>query len=612
MSLTKQEFLVLKELIRSNTRIGRSDVDAATGLSPKEVDAAFASLEEQGLVEEGCVTAAAEEALEPYRVKNAIIQAAGLCTRFAPIAYDIPKGLVKVRGEVLIERMIRQLHEAGIYDITLIVGHRKEKYAYLALKYGVTFVENPDYAVTNTCRSLYFALDKLSRSYVLFSDTYFIENPFERYVWEGYYATKPHAVNEDEWRFISDDEGYVCRMAKGGDEGECTAGFAVLDEKILETLAPIIRREQGNWAAMTRYWETMWEWNTDTVKIRTKLLPDNVAFEFDSMDDLFAFDPDYLNIVPSASLDNICSVLACTRDQICDCYPLTAGLTNVSCHFRVGEREYVYRQPMGRGGRFQDRADETKIEKEALRLGLDKTFIYEDPSFGWKISRFIPNAIQCELTNRDQHRVMVKMLGELHRLEGLTSNNVCSRWDIGMHFEQNMVERGTPLPDWYVIGRNKGLKLVDYAKVDNFPMVFSHNDAWYANYLIDEEGNYNLIDWEFAMMADEGDDFGYLAGTVFADHDYIAELLTIYLGRKPTKREFRHYAAHTMHTGVYETAWALDFKAAADIPTDWPIDDWILMMKDYLESELDWVVDLYENPEDDLDAEIDFDYGAHN
>ena len=608
MALTKQEFLVLKELVRSSKVIARSDLDSLTGLAPVEVDAAFDSLERKGLVAENRPTYEATEALEPYRVKNAIIQAAGMCTRFAPIAYDIPKGLVEVRGEVLIERMIRQLHESGIYDITLIVGHKKEKYAYLGSKFGVTFVENPDYATTNTCRSLYFALDRISRSYILFSDTYFIENPFERYVWEGFYATKEDEENADEWRFISDDEGYVCKMAKGGGEGECTAGFAVLDEKIMETLGPIIEREQGNWKAMTSYWETMWEWNMDTVKIRTKLLPAGIAYEFDSMDDLRTFDPDYLNHVVSPSLDNICSVLACTREQIHDCWPLTAGLTNVSCHFTVGEREYVYRHPMDRGGRFSDRADETKIEKVAYQLGLDKTFIHEDPGTGWKLCRFIRNAIQCERTNKEHNRVMAKMLGDLHRIEGLTSKNSCSRWDIGMHFEQNMIDRGTPLPDWYVETRDKGLKLYEYAKQDNFPMVFSHNDAWYANYLIDEDGNYSLIDWEFAMMADEADDFGYMAGTFFAPKEYMAELLTIYLGRKPTKREFRHYAAHTMHTAVYQSAWVLDFKAASDIPTDWPIDEWIILARDYVVNEIDWVLDLYENPEDDLDAEIDFEY----
>ena len=55
-----------------------------------------------------------------YQVDNAIIMAAGLSSRFAPISYEKPKALIEVKGEVLIERQIRQLLEAGINKIILI------------------------------------------------------------------------------------------------------------------------------------------------------------------------------------------------------------------------------------------------------------------------------------------------------------------------------------------------------------------------------------------------------------------------------------------------------------------------------------------------------------
>ena len=35
------------------------------------------------------------------KVDNAIILAAGTASRFAPLSYEIPKGLVEVKGEVL-------------------------------------------------------------------------------------------------------------------------------------------------------------------------------------------------------------------------------------------------------------------------------------------------------------------------------------------------------------------------------------------------------------------------------------------------------------------------------------------------------------------------------
>lgn len=43
------------------------------------------------------------------KVKNAVIMAAGTSSRFAPLSYEKPKALIRVKGEVLIERQIMQL-----------------------------------------------------------------------------------------------------------------------------------------------------------------------------------------------------------------------------------------------------------------------------------------------------------------------------------------------------------------------------------------------------------------------------------------------------------------------------------------------------------------------
>ncbi len=55
-----------------------------------------------------------------YRVDNAIIMAAGTSSRFAPLSYETHKGLLTVRGEVLIERQIRQTTSALVYGIVLL------------------------------------------------------------------------------------------------------------------------------------------------------------------------------------------------------------------------------------------------------------------------------------------------------------------------------------------------------------------------------------------------------------------------------------------------------------------------------------------------------------
>lgn len=84
---------------------------------------AFAQLTAQ--LHEGSITGEGLSALEPYKVTNAVVMAAGLSQRFAPLSYERPKGLLKVRGEILIERQIRQLLDAGISDITVVVGYKR-------------------------------------------------------------------------------------------------------------------------------------------------------------------------------------------------------------------------------------------------------------------------------------------------------------------------------------------------------------------------------------------------------------------------------------------------------------------------------------------------------
>ena len=54
------------------------------------------------------------------KVDNAIIMAAGTASRFAPLSFEKPKALIEVRGEILIERQIKQLQEAGITDVIIV------------------------------------------------------------------------------------------------------------------------------------------------------------------------------------------------------------------------------------------------------------------------------------------------------------------------------------------------------------------------------------------------------------------------------------------------------------------------------------------------------------
>ncbi|MDZ5000640.1 NTP transferase domain-containing protein, partial [Clostridium perfringens] len=116
------------------------------------------------------------------KVDNAIIMAAGLSSRFAPLSFERPKGLLEVKGEILIERQIKQLQEAGITDITIVVGYMKESFYYLKDKFNVEIVVNNDYNKRNNNSTLYLVREKLKNTYICSSDNYFTKNVFESHV----------------------------------------------------------------------------------------------------------------------------------------------------------------------------------------------------------------------------------------------------------------------------------------------------------------------------------------------------------------------------------------------------------------------------------------------
>ena len=90
-----------------------------------------------------------------------------------PINLEQFKGLIEINGEKLIERLITQLQEAGISDITVVAGFQKEEYDYLVDRFGVNMKIVQSYNEKNNLDYL-FSKEKISNTYILSSDLYFV------------------------------------------------------------------------------------------------------------------------------------------------------------------------------------------------------------------------------------------------------------------------------------------------------------------------------------------------------------------------------------------------------------------------------------------------------
>ena len=129
----------------------------------------------------------ARQLLSENKPRNAIILAAGYGLRMVPINTETPKGLLEVNGEPLIERLIRQIQEAGIQNIYVIVGFMKEQYEYLIDTYGVELIVNREYGSKNNLHSLKRAAGHLDNAYIVPCDLWCRSNPFRIYELYSWY-----------------------------------------------------------------------------------------------------------------------------------------------------------------------------------------------------------------------------------------------------------------------------------------------------------------------------------------------------------------------------------------------------------------------------------------
>lgn len=105
-----------------------------------------------------------------YKIKRAIILAAGRGTRLRPYTNDTPKPLLKINGRPMIEYTIELLQSKGIDDITIVVGYRARQFKYLKEKYNLSIVRNKDFNHGSNLLSLKRVADKIEDCVILDGD----------------------------------------------------------------------------------------------------------------------------------------------------------------------------------------------------------------------------------------------------------------------------------------------------------------------------------------------------------------------------------------------------------------------------------------------------------
>ena len=249
------------------------------------------------------------------KVDNAIIMAAGTSSRFAPLSYEKPKALIEVRGEVLIERQIRQLRQAGIEEVVVVTGYKAEQFEYLKDKYGVVLINNPYYLTRNNNSSIYAAREYIKNSYICSSDNYFITNPFESDVDESYYAAVYIEGETGEW-CISEDGGWIKDVKVGGRDSWVMLGHVFWSESFSRSFLHILEDEYEWPETADKLWETIYIEHINELPMKIRKYPADFIFEFDTLDELREFDTSYITNTRSEILKKVAGELGVEEKEI--------------------------------------------------------------------------------------------------------------------------------------------------------------------------------------------------------------------------------------------------------------------------------------------------------
>ncbi|MDD6919965.1 MAG: NTP transferase domain-containing protein [Eubacteriales bacterium] len=279
-----------------------------------------------------------------YKVSSAIIMAAGTSSRFAPISYEKPKALIEVKGEILIERQIRQLQEKNIPQIVIVTGYKSEQFDYLKEKYGVIILKNMEYNTRNNNSSIYVARDYIKNSYICSADNYFAENPFEETVDHGYYAALYSRGYTNEWCLKTDDEGLIKAVTIGGHDSWYMLGHTFWDENFSKTFLNILEKEYNLPETTDLLWESIYLNNIDKLNLKIRKYNDDIIFEFDTLDELREFDISYITNTRSSILKKLAKELNITESKILNIKTIKSKENNtaIGFNFTVDNSNYSY------------------------------------------------------------------------------------------------------------------------------------------------------------------------------------------------------------------------------------------------------------------------------
>ena len=496
--MNKQESDILNALLLEPF-INQRVLAEVSGHSLGVVNRSLKELIKAGYLNEAiCPTAKAVAEYKNKTPKRAIILAAGFGMRMVPINTEMPKGLLEVNGEPLIERIIKQLHEVGIQEIYVVVGFMKEKYEYLMDEYGVELVVNPDYAAKNNLHSLRLVKEHLENAYIVPCDIWCDRNPFHRHELYSWYMVSDLVENESNVRVNRKMELVTVPENVGGN---AMIGISYLIKEDADTVSSRIEEL----CKKPQYDGSFWEealYNKDRMIVAARVVHSADVVEINTYEQLREIDSDS-NQLKTDAIRLICKALCAKPEDVTDITVLKKGMTNRSFLFTCKDKKYIMRIPGEGTDQLINRRQEAAVYYAIADKNICDDIAYINPENGYKITEFLEDARVCDPTDYEDVKKCMNRLRDFHALK----LKVAHEFDIfgQMEFYETLWN-GTPsVYKDYEKTKANVWSLKPYIDAHTGEKILTHIDAVPDNFLFvqkDGKEEIRLIDWEYAGMQD--------------------------------------------------------------------------------------------------------------
>jgi MurNAc alpha-1-phosphate uridylyltransferase len=183
-----------------------------------------------------------------FRLKHAIILAAGLGTRMRPVTDKLPKPLIPVNGRVLIDHALDRLDDAGVDRVVVNTHYMADKMeAHLKLRTRPKIAFSPEPELLETGGGVLNALPLLGPDpfYVVNADAFWLNGPSDALgrmaaAWNGkimdglllLHSTVDAYGYRGVGDFMADDQGLLSRRPEGGVSPWLFTGIQILHPRL--------------------------------------------------------------------------------------------------------------------------------------------------------------------------------------------------------------------------------------------------------------------------------------------------------------------------------------------------------------------------------------------